>query len=164
MAKANGRALFLDHKLKRERGYGEGVSTVFPSDFSTPREALETLEKVSEEWFQVVAVASTSPSARSVIPLIVMALEDLISGVVKGIITGTIPRIEDLCEWGEKELRDAGQNVVLDAKDTDGEWTFGAARSLFRASEIARKSKETWEAEPSASRVAGAATLNPTQH
>ena len=164
MAKANGRALFLDHKLKRERGYGEGVSTVFPSDFSTPREALEMLEKVSGEWFQVIHIASTSPTARSVIPSIVINLENLISGVVQGILTGTIPIIYDLCEWEDEKLRDAGQNIVLDAEDSDGEWTIEAVRSLLRASEIARKSKETWEAEPSASRVAGAATLNPTQH
>ncbi len=145
--KANGRTLFLDCKLKRERSYGEGISTVFPSDFSTPREALETLERVSDEWLQVISVASTSATARSIIPLIVMTLEQLIDGVVKGITTGTIPRIEDLCEWEDKKLRDAGQNIVLDAEDNDGEWTIEAARSLFRASEIARKSSETWEAE-----------------
>jgi len=147
MAKANGRALFLDRKLKRERGYGEGVSTVFPSDFSTPREALETLGKVTSEWLQVIHIASTSPTARSVIPLIVINLENLISGVVEGIIKGTIPRIYDLCEWRDEDLRDAGKNIVLDAEDTDGEWTIEAVRSLLRASEIARKSKETWEAE-----------------
>ncbi len=115
--KANGRALFLDCKLKRERSYGEGIATVFPSDFSTPREALEMLEKVSREWFQVIEVASTSATARTVIPSIAIALEHLIGGVVTGIITGTIPKIEDLCEWGDKDLRDAGQNIVLDAED-----------------------------------------------
>jgi len=152
MAKANGkaksdRALFLDRKLKRKRSYGEGISTVFPSDFSTPREALETLQKVSDEWLQVIAVTSDSATARSIIPTIVLTIEQLIDGVVEGIFTGTIPRIEDLCEWGEKELRDAGQNIVLESNGNDDEWTFGAARSLFRASEIARKSRETWEAE-----------------
>jgi len=156
MAKANGRALFLDRKLKRERRYGKGVSTVFPSDFSTPREALETLEKVSEEWFQVIAVTSISPTARSVIPSIALALENLISGVVQGIITGTIPRIEDLCEEEEEDLRNAGQNIVLDSNGNDDEWTFGAARSLFRASEIARKSSETQEAEAVAYKAAQA--------
>ena len=156
MAKANGRTLFLDRKLKRERRYGEGISTVFPSDFSTPREALETLEKVSAEWFQVICVASASPTARSVIPSIVLTLENLIEGVVKGITTGTIPKIEDLCEEEEKELRDAGQNIVLDSNGNDDEWTYGAARSLFRASEIARKSSETQEAEAAAYKAAQA--------
>ena len=152
MAKANGKTPFLDRKLKRvpSTGLGYATSTLPLSEPDTAREALETLKKVSDEWFQVIHVASTSATARSVIPLIIMTLEHLIDGVVKGIITGTIPRIEDLCEWDDKDLRDAGQNIVLDAEDDDGEWTIEAVRSLLRASEIARKSRETREAEAKA--------------
>ena len=134
MAKANGKAPFLDRKLKHapHNVWGYGTSTVPASEPDTAREALETLKQIVHEWLYTVTVAATS-DARSVIPTICMDLEQLVETTVQAVLTGTWTGDVDRSDYSWKELQAAGEAVTLDSGNWDDWMQLDAAATLFRA-------------------------------
>ena len=140
MAKANLRALFLDRELKRipSKGLGYETSTHSLVEPNTPRQALETLEKVSREWLHAVSIASTS-DARDVIPRVCMDLNELISTTIEAVITGTWRCGREDYEYSLKELQAAGEAATLDAGNWEDWMNLEAARTLFKAANRGRE-------------------------
>jgi len=150
--KANGKALFLDCKLKRvpSTGCGYGTSTHPLSEPNTAREALEDLMRVAHEWLHAVSIAATS-DARDVIPMVCMDLQELIETTIEAVLTGTWKCGDDGSEDSWKELQAAGEAVALDEGNWEDWMNLEAARTLFKA---ANRGREMMEARA----TAGAAT------
>ncbi len=131
---ANGRALFLDRKLKRVARQGLHYETVtIPlSEPDTAREAIETLGQILLEWLDVIGTASTS-DAREIIPTVCMDLEGLVKATVAGVLSGTWERGVDGAEEFQERLQAAGQAMTLDAGEWGAESVLDGARTLFEA-------------------------------
>ena len=107
------------------------------AEINSARDALEALNRVCDEWLNVISIAATS-DARAVIPAISMDLRKFIGAAVQDVPTGTLPRCEfgSYCEW--EELQDAAIAITLDAENWDEWMLYPAARTLFKAAERER--------------------------
>ena len=107
------------------------------AEISTARDALEVLNRVCDEWLNVISTAATS-DARAVIPAISMDLGEFIGAAVQGVPTGTLPPCEfgSYCKW--EELQDAAIAITLDEESWDDWMLNSAARTLFKAAERKR--------------------------